>query len=90
MVIDFVLWISFVIFYSIINRFKKLYIMRFIDIKELCEFTTLSRATIYRHIKNNTIPSITVGKRRLFVVDDIDDWLRGFGNGNDLPTIEGV
>ena len=64
--------------------------MRFIDIKELCEFTTLSRATIYRHIKNNTIPSITVGKRRLFVVDDIDDWLRGFGNGNDLPTIEVV
>jgi excisionase family DNA binding protein len=64
--------------------------MRFLDIKGLCEYTTLSRATIYRHIKNNTIPSITVGKRRLFVIDDIDNWLRGFGGVYDLPTIQGV
>ncbi len=87
---DFVLQISFVILCSIINRIRTLYIMRFLDIKGLCDYTTLSRATIYRHIKNNTIPSITIGKRRLFSPTDIDNWLRGFGSGNDLPTIEGV
>ncbi len=87
---DFVLQVSFVILCSIINRSRTLYIMRFLDIKGLCEYTTLSRATIYRHIKNNTIPSITVGKRRLFFPTDIDNWLRGYGGGNDLPTIEGV
>ena len=87
---DFVLRISFDILCSIINRFRTLYIMRFLDIQGVCDYTTLSRATIYRHIKNNSIPSITVGKRRLFVIDDIDNWLRGFGGGNDLPTIEGV
>ena len=87
---DFVLRVSFVILCSIINRSITLYIMRFLDIKGLCEYTTLSRATIYRHIKNNTIPSITVGKRRLFYPNDIDNWLRGFGGGNDLPTIQGV
>ena len=64
--------------------------MRFLDIKGLCEYTTLSRATIYRHIQNNTIPSITIGKRRVFDVDLINNWLRGFGGGNDLPIIEGV
>jgi len=64
--------------------------MRFLDINGVVEHTTLSRATIYRHIKNNTIPSITIGKRRVFVIDDINDWLRGFGCGNDLPTIQGV
>jgi len=64
--------------------------MRFLDIKGLCDYTTLSRATIYRHIKNNTIPSITIGKRRLFFPTDIDNWLRGFGGDNDLPTIQGV
>lgn len=64
--------------------------MRFLDIKGLCNYTTLSRATIYRHIKNNTIPSITVGKRRLFDPIDIDNWLREFGGSNDLPTIQGV
>jgi len=88
--VDFVLRISFVIFYSIINRSRTLYIMRFLDIKGLCDYTTLSRATIYRHIKNNSIPSITIGKRRLFSPTDIDNWLRGFGGNNDLPTIQGV
>ena len=64
--------------------------MRFLDIKGLCDYTTLSRATIYRHIKNNSIPSITIGKRRLFSPTDIDNWLRRFGGDNDLPTIQGV
>ena len=64
--------------------------MRFLNIEGVCDYTKLSRATIYRHIKNNTIPSITIGKRRVFVIDDINDWLRGFGCGNDLPTIQGV
>lgn len=64
--------------------------MRFLDITGVVEHTTLSRATIYRHIKNNTIPSITIGKRRVFVVDDIDNWLRNFGSENNLPTIESV
>jgi hypothetical protein len=64
--------------------------MRFLNIEGVCDYTKLSRATIYRHIKNNTIPSISVGKRRLFDPIDIDKWMRGFGGDNDLPNIEGV
>lgn len=73
-----------------IKYFKLLDTMNYLDIKGLVKYTTLSRATIYRHIKNNSIPSITIGKRRVFVITDIDNWLRGFGGGSDLPTIHGV
>jgi excisionase family DNA binding protein len=64
--------------------------MKYLDISGVVEYTTLSRATIYRHIQNNTIPSITIGKRRVFVKDDIDNWLRGFISDIDLPIIQGV
>ena len=63
---------------------------RFFNISDIVRYTTLSRATIYRHIKNKSIPSITIGKRRLFYPTDIDKWLRGFGGDNDLPIIQGV
>jgi excisionase family DNA binding protein len=38
---------------------------RFMTIAELMKRTTLSRPTIYRHIKNGSIPAFRVGRRVL-------------------------
>jgi excisionase family DNA binding protein len=62
--------------------------MNFLDIDGLVEYCYLSRATIYRHIKNNSIPSIKIGRRRLFDRAAIDIWLRNCGDSTDeLPAI---
>ena len=52
-------------------------------------YTTLSRANIYRRIKNGSIPYVKVGKRTLFDKKVIDRWINGDGN-NDLPVIQKV
>jgi excisionase family DNA binding protein len=62
--------------------------MNFLDIHGLIKYSHLSRATIYRHIRNKSIPSITIGRRRLFDRVAIDTWLRNNGDSdNDLPII---
>jgi excisionase family DNA binding protein len=62
--------------------------MNFLDIRGLIEYTHLSRATIYRYIRNNSIPSFTIGNRRLFDKHEIDYWVRSHRNDIDeLPTI---
>jgi excisionase family DNA binding protein len=42
---------------------------RFISIAELMMRTTLSRPTIYRHIKDGSIPAIKVGRRVIIDVE---------------------
>lgn len=65
--------------------------MRYLNVKGLIDYTTLSRPTIYRHIKENTIPSIKIGRRRLFDRNEIDNWIRsGYGFNDELPTIQGI
>ena len=65
--------------------------MNFLSIDGLVEYSHLSRATIYRHIKNSSIPSITIGRRRLFDRVAIDIWLRNGGDSdNQLPIIRPV
>jgi excisionase family DNA binding protein len=63
--------------------------MRFLDIKGLCEYTTLSRANIYRRIKTGSIPHLKIGGRTLFDREEIDRWITGSGDNN-LPTIQKV
>jgi excisionase family DNA binding protein len=66
--------------------------MKYLDINGLVKYTTLSRSTIYRYIQNNSIPSIIVGRRRIFVVSEIDEWINTESGRiiDELPAIKGV
>jgi prophage regulatory protein len=50
---------------------------RLLPIKAVIEFTSLSRATLYRHIKRGAFPQpIKIGERRVvWRGDDINAWL---------------
>ena len=58
------------------------------NIEGVAEYTTLSKATIYNRISNNTIPHHQIGKRTIFLQDEINEWIKNNGemNGN-LPPI---
>jgi prophage regulatory protein len=49
---------------------------QFLNIKQVCEITTLSRATIYRKMNANTFPkSMHLSERTIrWRASDIEDW----------------
>ena len=49
---------------------------RFLTIKEASGFTKLSIALINRLVKEGNIPSLKVGKRRLFDRDELIAWMK--------------
>ena len=49
---------------------------RFLTIKEASRFTKLSVALINRLVKDGKIPSLKVGKRRLFDRDELIEWMK--------------
>ena len=62
--------------------------MNYLDMRGLIEYIHLSRATIYRLIQSNSIPSFTIGRKRLFDRQEIDYWIRSHRNDIDeLPQI---
>ncbi len=48
---------------------------RLMDVKEAVFYLSISRATLYRLVENNDVKSILIGKRRLFDVHDLDDFI---------------
>jgi excisionase family DNA binding protein len=48
------------------------YIKRYVGIKEVSEYTSLSIATLYEWSAQGKIPSIKAGRRVLFDLQDID------------------
>jgi len=49
---------------------------RFLTIKGASRFTKLSIALINRLVKEGNIPSLKVGKRRLFDRDELITWMK--------------
>lgn len=47
---------------------------KFIGIREACEIMDLSTATIKRYVSIGAIPSYKIGKRRLFVAEQLIEW----------------
>ncbi|MFQ5823262.1 MAG: helix-turn-helix domain-containing protein [bacterium] len=55
---------------------------RLLDSRETAKYMSISRAKLYEL----EIPSVTIGRRRLWDVDDVDDWierLKKEQNGHD-------
>ncbi|MCL2443700.1 MAG: excisionase family DNA-binding protein [Treponema sp.] len=46
---------------------------RFLSISQVVKFTSLSRSTICRHIKNRRIPHVKMGTRVLVAVSFLDE-----------------
>jgi len=53
---------------------------RLMDVKEAASYLSISRATLYRLVENNDVKSILIGKRRLFDVHDLDDFIEALKN----------
>ena len=49
------------------------------DIKGVSDYTTLSKSTIYKKMSKDQIPCHKIGSRTLFMVDEIDEWIRNDG-----------
>lgn len=49
--------------------------MRILTAKETALFLRISRATLYRHIQNHSLPHMHLGRRLLFREDELMRWL---------------
>jgi excisionase family DNA binding protein len=62
--------------------------MNYLDMENLAEYIHLSKSTIYKMVCNNAIPHIKLGRRTLFVKDQIDKWVLNGGQMNmGLPVL---
>lgn len=52
---------------------------KIMDIKGVSKYTTLSKSTIYKKMSEDKIPHHKIGSRTLFMIDEIDDWIRHDG-----------
>jgi len=52
---------------------------RFLTIKEFCAVTRISRTTLYRLVKNQTVPATKIGGRVLIASQVIDDLAKKAG-----------
>ena len=55
-------------------------------VKELSEYLKLDRMTIYKMLKEETIPAYRIGHQWRFFREDIDAWIRSNRVGPDLDT----
>lgn len=57
-------------------------------IQGVCEYTKLAKSTIYKKISENQIPYHKIGSRTLFMVDEVDHWIRNDGSMEDpIPEL---
>jgi len=63
-----------------VNRMTNITKKRLMDVKEAVFYLSISRATLYRLVENNDVKSILIGKRRLFDVYDLDDFIEALKN----------
>ena len=54
------------------------YIKRYVSIKELSEYTSLPVKTLYEWASTGRIPSVKIGRRVLFDLQDIDKTMNSF------------
>ncbi len=59
-------------------------LQQLVTINEACEMLRISRPTLFAHMHSGKLPSVRIGKRRLFVVDDLAEFIeRNRVNGKD-------
>jgi excisionase family DNA binding protein len=47
---------------------------KLMTVREVCDYLRVSRATIYRLLKENQIPAFRLGSDWRFNIEQIDDW----------------
>ncbi len=55
-------------------------------VKELSDYLKLDRMTIYKMLKEETIPASRIGHQWRFFREDIDAWIRSHSIDPDLDT----
>jgi len=50
---------------------------KYIDINEVSELCSVSKATIYRNVKSNQLKASDKTGKLLFKVSDVENWLNG-------------
>ena len=59
---------------------------RFFDVNKVCEYTCLSKSTIYKYLMNKTIPHVKIGGKVIFDKEQIDVWMLNGGQmTDDIP-----
>jgi len=60
---------------------------KFLNINDVAERTSLSVSFLYKKSSSEDIPVIKIGKKLLFVAEDIDEWvLNGCTMSKQLPN----
>ena len=49
--------------------------MEYLDVKGVAKYLGMSKETIYRWVKTGYIPVHTVGKKHLFIKEEINLWV---------------
>ena len=60
---------------EILSYIRKTDISRYMDIKECSEFCGISRSTIRRNVKNQSLKASNTTGKLLFRVADVEEWL---------------
>lgn len=58
---------------------------KFLDVEGVCEYTTLSKSSIYKKVRNDQIPHHKIGPRTIFNTEEIDIWI--INNGSMIESI---
>jgi excisionase family DNA binding protein len=62
---------------------------KFLDLPMVSDYTLLSKSTIYKKVCSREIPFHKIGKKTIFVREEIDDWMINNGRMlDDLPEIK--
>jgi excisionase family DNA binding protein len=62
--------------------------IKFLDMELLIKRIHLSKSTIYKRVSKNTIPHFKLGRKTLFDIEQIDQWVLSGGKmENDLPSL---
>lgn len=62
---------------------------RWMSVDEICEYLGVSRDTIYKWIEQKGMPAHRVGRLWKFKRDDVDEWVRTGGAGEENAPNQG-
>jgi len=55
---------------------------KWVNLEDIAEYLSVSEDTVRTWIRNKKIPVSRAGKRYKFKISEVDEWVRGGGQGN--------
>lgn len=59
---------------------------RWLSVEEIAEHLGVTKDSVYRWIERRALPAHKVGKLWKFKKDEVDDWVRGGGAGDEAAS----